>query len=93
MALYDRIGRGYVAVRQPDPRLAAVVWKGLGEARTVVNVGAGAGSYEPTDREVVAVEPSAREPVAVSADGSQVAAGSPNATIGAIAQGALFRTH
>ena len=59
MALYDRIGRGYVAVRQPDPRLAAVIWEGLGEARTVVNVGAGAGSYEPSDREVVAVEPSA----------------------------------
>jgi SAM-dependent methyltransferase len=59
MALYDRIGRGYVASRQPDPRLAAAIWTGLGDARTVVNVGAGAGSYEPTDRDVVAVEPSA----------------------------------
>ena len=59
MALYDRIGRGYAAMRQPDPRLAAVIWKGLGEAGTVVNIGAGAGSYEPTDRDVVAVEPSA----------------------------------
>ena len=59
MALYDRIGRGYVSVRQPDPRLAAVIWNALCEARTVVNVGAGAGSYEPTDRDVAAVEPSA----------------------------------
>lgn len=59
MALYDRIGSGYSLVRQPDPRLAALIWNALGDARTVVNVGAGSGSYEPQGRHVVAVEPSA----------------------------------
>ena len=58
-AAYDRIGRGYAARRQPDPRIAAQVLQALGSARRVVNVGAGAGSYEPDDRMVVAVEPSA----------------------------------
>ena len=57
-ALYDRIGRGYAAYRRPDPRIAARIAEALGDARTVVNVGAGAGSYEPADRAVVAVEPS-----------------------------------
>ncbi len=56
--VYDRIGGGYAQVRQPDPRLAKRIHAGLGDARSVVNVGAGAGSYEPTDRVVVAVEPS-----------------------------------
>ncbi len=56
---YDRIGRTYTATRQTDPRLAAAVWRALGDARTVLNVGAGAGSYEPPDRAVTAVEPSA----------------------------------
>lgn len=59
MALYDEIGGGYAAVRRQDPRLAAPIWEALGSAKTVVNVGAGAGSYEPGDREVTAVEPSA----------------------------------
>jgi SAM-dependent methyltransferase len=58
-ALYDRIGKGYSATRRADPRLAALIWEALGDARTVVNVGAGAGAYEPPDRNVVAVEPSA----------------------------------
>ena len=58
-ALYDRIGRNYATIRQPDPRLADAICRALGDARSVVNVGAGAGSYEPTDREVTAVEPSA----------------------------------
>jgi SAM-dependent methyltransferase len=58
-ALYDRIGIGYSDLRRPDPRIAARVAAALGECRSVVNVGAGAGSYEPTDRSVVAVEPSA----------------------------------
>jgi SAM-dependent methyltransferase len=58
-ALYDRIGRGYAAVRRADPRLAAPIHEALGDARTVVNVGAGTGSYEPADRDVTAVEPSA----------------------------------
>jgi SAM-dependent methyltransferase len=58
-ALYDRIGLGYAAYRRPDPRIASRIAIALGSARTVVNVGAGAGSYEPADRTVVAVEPSA----------------------------------
>jgi SAM-dependent methyltransferase len=59
MAVYDSIGRTYTATRQTDPRIAARVWSALGDARTVVNVGAGTGSYEPTDRQVTAIEPSA----------------------------------
>src|SRR5690242_5704797 len=55
---YDRIGVGYAALRRPDPRLAAIVLAALGDAETVVNIGAGAGSYEPVDAQVVAVEPS-----------------------------------
>jgi SAM-dependent methyltransferase len=56
--LYDRIGQGYTAVRRTEPRIAAAVHAALGDARTIVNVGAGAGSYEPRDRDVIAVEPS-----------------------------------
>jgi SAM-dependent methyltransferase len=56
---YDDHGRGYALQRRADPRLAARIEAALGEARTVVNVGAGAGSYEPRDRWVLAVEPSA----------------------------------
>lgn len=58
--LYDRIGAGYADYRQVDPRIAAQVADALGAARTIVNVGAGTGSYEPADRAVAAVEPSAR---------------------------------
>jgi SAM-dependent methyltransferase len=57
-ARYDSIGRTYTATRQTDPRIAARIWAALGDARTVVNVGAGAGSYEPPGRDVTAVEPS-----------------------------------
>ena len=57
-AVYDNIGCGYVATRQPDPRLAQAIRAALGEARTVLNVGAGTGSYEPADLQVAAVEPS-----------------------------------
>jgi SAM-dependent methyltransferase len=57
-ALYDRIGRTYTTTRRQDPRLAAAIQAALGDAVTVVNVGAGTGSYEPTDRKVVAIEPS-----------------------------------
>ena len=57
-AVYDTIGTGYVAQRQADPRIARVIGKALGDAVSVVNVGAGAGSYEPPDLPVVAVEPS-----------------------------------
>src|SRR5215468_12322122 len=56
--LYDEIGIGYGNYRRPDPRLAIPIVAALGQAASVVNVGAGAGSYEPTDRTVVAVEPS-----------------------------------
>jgi SAM-dependent methyltransferase len=56
---YDRIGVGYNATRRADPRLASVIQCALGDARIVLNVGAGSGAYEPTDRQVVAVEPSA----------------------------------
>jgi len=57
-AIYNRIGIGYRDVRRPDPRIAARVEKALGSARSVLNVGAGTGSYEPAGREVMAVEPS-----------------------------------
>ena len=56
---YERGGARYAEVRRPDPRIAALVHAALGDAESVLNVGAGAGSYEPTDRYVVAVEPSA----------------------------------
>jgi hypothetical protein len=57
--LYDTIGATYTVARRTEPRIAAQVWAALGDARTVLNVGAGAGSYEPSDRDVTAVEPSA----------------------------------
>jgi SAM-dependent methyltransferase len=56
--LYDHIGDRYASTRRPDARIEARIRAGLGDARRVLNVGAGAGSYEPTDRAVVAVEPS-----------------------------------
>jgi len=56
--LYDLMGRGYARVRRADPRLEQAIWRALGDARTVLNVGAGTGSYEPRDRQVLAVEPS-----------------------------------
>src|ERR1700689_4163923 len=56
--LYDTIGATYTGTRRTEPRIAAQVWAALGSARTVLNVGAGTGSYEPPDREVTAVEPS-----------------------------------
>jgi SAM-dependent methyltransferase len=56
---YDAHGQGYAGRRRTDPRIAARVHAALGAARTVLNVGAGAGSYEPPDRHVIAVEPSA----------------------------------
>jgi SAM-dependent methyltransferase len=56
--LYDEIGAGYADYRRPDPRIAAAIGLALDDADTVLNVGAGAGSYEPVNRRVVAVEPS-----------------------------------
>jgi SAM-dependent methyltransferase len=57
-ALYDRLGVGYTTTRREDPRIAAAIHAALGDAVTVVNVGAGAGAYEPGDRKLVAIEPS-----------------------------------
>ena len=57
-AVYDEIGQSYVVTRQPDTRIAQAIRAALGAARTVLNVGAGTGSYEPADLQVVAVEPS-----------------------------------
>jgi len=59
MELYDEIGGNYHVYRRPDPGIARAIAEALGPAESVVNVGAGAGSYEPLDRRVVAVEPSA----------------------------------
>jgi len=56
---YERHGRTYSHHRRADPRIAARIHAALGDAHTVLNVGAGAGSYEPDDRWVLAVEPSA----------------------------------
>jgi SAM-dependent methyltransferase len=55
---YDDIGAGYSRARREDPRIAAAILTALADAHSVLNVGAGAGSYEPRDRPVVAVEPS-----------------------------------
>jgi SAM-dependent methyltransferase len=58
-AVYDAIGLDYARLRRPDLRIAARIEAALGDARTVLNVGAGSGSYEPADRDVTALEPSA----------------------------------
>ena len=57
-ALYDTIGTTYALGRRTERRLATRIWAALGDAETVINVGAGTGSYEPVDRAVTAVEPS-----------------------------------
>ena len=57
--LYDTIGAAYTVTRRTEPRIAARIWAELGDARTVLNVRAGTGSYEPPGRDVTAVEPSA----------------------------------
>jgi SAM-dependent methyltransferase len=57
---YEAGGAGYARQRRTDPRIEARVHASPGDARTVINVGAGAGSYEPTDRTVTAIEPSAQ---------------------------------
>ncbi len=59
MSAYDRIGGTYARTRRSDPRIEQQIARALGDARSVVNVGAGSGAYEPRDRDVVAVEPSA----------------------------------
>ena len=55
---YDKIGVGYTNTRQEDPELYNLILEKLGDAKSVINVGAGTGSYEPKDREVIAIEPS-----------------------------------
>ena len=57
--LYDAIGATYTVTRRTEPRIAEQIWAALGDAQTVLNVGAGTGSYEPPGRNVTAVEPSA----------------------------------
>jgi hypothetical protein len=57
-ALYDAIGKGFAAQRQADPRIAAQIRAALGSLGSLANVGAGAGSYEPSDCTVLAIEPS-----------------------------------
>jgi len=56
--LYDRIGAGYAAQRRADPRWASRIREAIADATSVLNIGAGAGSYEPTDLPVVALDPS-----------------------------------
>jgi hypothetical protein len=58
VARYDTIGHGYSQTRREDPRFRAQIHAALGNARTVVNVGAGTGAYEPSDRHAIAIEPS-----------------------------------
>ncbi len=58
MARYDTIGKGYASQRVPEPSWVAQITAGLGDAKTVLNIGAGTGNYEPDDRFVISVEPS-----------------------------------
>ncbi len=74
-ALYDTIGLNYAELRRPDVRIAAPIHAALDGARTVLNVGAGAGSYEPADRIVTALEPSAAMIAQRPASGATVVQG------------------
>jgi len=56
--LYDKIGTQYSHYRRPDTRIAAAIWKEIGERQRILNLGAGVGAYEPADRDIVALEPS-----------------------------------
>ena len=58
--VYESIGVGYASARRPDPPIHLLIVDALGDARTVLNVGAGGGNYEPSERSVIAVEPSLR---------------------------------
>jgi SAM-dependent methyltransferase len=73
---YETHGRGYARGRHADPRIAARIEAALGDACTVVNVGAGTGSYEPRDRWVLGVEPSATMRAQRAADAAPCLAGS-----------------
>jgi SAM-dependent methyltransferase len=72
LSLYADTADAYARYRREDPRIAAVIHEALGDARTIVNVGAGQGAYEPRDREVTAVEP---EPAMTAAAGRQAVQG------------------
>ncbi len=74
--LYDTIGATYTATRRTDARIAGRIWAALGDAQTVLNVGAGTGSYEPPDRDVLALEPSALMRSQRSPDAAPCVAGS-----------------
>jgi SAM-dependent methyltransferase len=74
--LYDTIGLNYANLRQPDPRIAQRIEAALGDAQTVLNVGAGAGSYEPAGRQITAIEPSAEMIQQRSASNATVIRGS-----------------
>jgi len=73
--LHDTIGLNYAELRRPDMRIAAPIHAALGKASTVLNVGAGAGSYEPTDRTVIALEPSSAMIAQRPASGAPVVQG------------------
>lgn len=75
-AAYDTIGVNYANLRKPDARIEAAIVEALGPAQTVLNVGAGAGSYEPADRQVTAVEPSQEMISQRQASGARVIQGS-----------------
>jgi SAM-dependent methyltransferase len=70
--LYDTIGNQYATLRKPDPRIAQQISDALGDAQTVLNVGAGAGSYEPEGKQITAVEPSQEMISQRKADGVHV---------------------
>ncbi len=74
--LYDTIGLNYTNLRQPDPRIARRIETALGDAQTVLNVGAGTGSYEPAGRRITAIEPSAEMIQQRSASNATVIQGS-----------------
>ncbi len=74
--LYNRIGCTYSTTRREDPRIADALRAALGDARTVLNVGAGSGAYEPADRDVIALEPSSVMIAQRPADGAPVIQGS-----------------
>src|SRR5262249_44188969 len=96
-ANYGEIGRTYSLYRRPEPRIAAMIGDALGDAATVLNVGAGAGSYEPVDREVTAFDPSAsgrrQRPPHLSAAIDAVAESLPFADLSFDAGMATFTVH
>jgi len=94
---YGVIGRAYATYRQPDPAIAKEIHAALGGARTILNVGADAGSYEPVDRDVTAVEPSAsmraQRPAALARAIDAVAERLPFADASFEASKAIFTIH